>query len=312
MLKVKPLFKEMIWGGNRLKSEFNFNIPSIHTGEAWVVSAHAEGSNQIVYQDQSFSLNDFYSENRKLFGKGENKIFPLMVKIIDAAKDLSIQVHPNDDYALIHENSYGKNESWYILNCPQNHRIVMGHNAKTKEELARKLQTNDVSTLFREVTINPGDCFDVSAGTIHAICEGTLVYEVQQNSNITYRIFDYNRLGLDGNPRELHIQKSIDVATVPSTPMKIQPKIIKKGTSEYTELVSNDYFDFSKINLVDHVTIEKSDYFMILGVENGDGIINNEIVKKGDHFIVLPHELPITINGNMSLFVVSPKEKSMM
>lgn len=312
MLKIKPIFKEMIWGGNRLKQEFGFAIPSDYSGEAWVVSSHNEGVCEVVFEGKTFALDILYEQQRFLFGLGENKKFPLLIKIIDAAKDLSIQVHPNDDYAQKYEHSYGKNESWYILDCPANHRIVMGHNAKNRDEFSSKLVNNDIKDLFRTVTINPKDCFDVSAGTIHAICENTLVYEVQQNSNVTYRLFDYNRQGLDGKPRELHIEKAIDVSNVPSTPEKVVPIIKKEGLSEFYQLVSNDYFEFSKIVIVDEFKIKEYDYFVILGVESGNGLINNTQLTKGDHFIILPHELPMTIVGQLNIFLTIPKDKSML
>lgn len=312
MLKLKPVFKEMIWGGSRLRNEFGFTIPSNKTGEAWVVSSHPDGASEVVFEDTTFALDALYEKKREMFGIGQNKKFPLMIKIIDASKDLSIQVHPDDEYAQKYENSYGKNESWYILDCPSNHRIVMGHYAKNRDELSTKLRNNDVDDLFRTITINPSDCFDVSAGTIHAICEDTLVYEVQQNSNVTYRIFDYNRKGLDGKPRELHIEKSIDVSDVPSTPDKVLPKVTEEGTTKMYHLVSNEYFEFNKVSINESFEVKKSDYFVIVGVESGNGMINNTQVSKGEHFILLPHELPLNITGQLSIFVTIPKEKSML
>lgn len=312
MLKLKPIFKEMIWGGSRLRKDFGFTIPSDNTGEAWVVSSHPDGASEVVFEDNTFSLDVLYEKKRQLFGPGQNKKFPLMIKIIDAAKDLSIQVHPDDEYALKYENSYGKNESWYILDCPSQHRIVMGHHATTREELSSKLLGNNIEGLFRTLTINPKDCFDVAAGTIHAICENTLVYEVQQNSNVTYRIYDYDRKGLDGLPRELHLKKSIDVSTIPSLPNQVQPMHHKIGHSHLYQLVSNDYFIFNKIEVVNEYKIDQSPYFIILGVESGEGFINDKELKKGDHIIILPHELPLSVKGNLDIFVTTPKEKSMI
>lgn len=311
MLKLKPTFKEMVWGGNRLQSEFGFNTPSNHTGEAWVVSAHPEGPNQLEYQNRTYTLNNFYSQYREQFGKGKNKTFPIMIKIIDAASDLSVQVHPNDDYALKYENSYGKTESWYILDCPVDHKMIMGHHAKNRDEYISKLRMHQFDDLFRTIRINKGDCFDVSAGTIHAICKNTLVYEVQQNSNVTYRIFDYDRIGLDGNKRELHIEKSIDVSIVPSAPNKVNPKITPIGDNTVMNLVSNDYFDFSKVTIVSKFQLKSSDYFAVIGVESGNGTINNQMVQKGDHYIILPQDFPVNIHGQLSLFIIFPKAKSM-
>ena len=213
---LKPVFKEMIWGGTRLRDDFGYAIPGGKTGECWAVSAHKHGDCKIL--GGSFDgkhLSELWEKNRELFGGMKGDVFPLLIKIIDAKEDLSIQVHPDDAYAKEHENgSLGKTECWYILDCDADAKIVIGHHAKSKEELGQMIGQKRWNELIRVIPIKKGDFFQIMPGTVHAIKGGTLILETQQNSDITYRLYDYDRLQ-DGKPRELHLEKSIDVIRCP-------------------------------------------------------------------------------------------------
>ena len=311
--KLKPTFKEMLWGGNRLKSEFGYDIPSDQTGEAWIISAHPHGESVVENGDAAgVPLSQLYKMIRPYFGPGKNDEFPIMVKIIDANKDLSVQVHPNDEYARKVEDSLGKSESWYVLDCAPDNRMVMEHHARNSEEFNAHLLSGNYDTLFRNLTVNKGDCFDVSAGTIHAICEGTLVYEAQENSNITYRVYDYDRTDAKGNKRELHIQKAMEVTKSPCKPDPVRSEPIIRGNNRVTFLVENEYFQMRKYEVSDELTLELGDVFMIISVIEGEGHINQNKVNKGDNFIALPNEKELTVKGNVTCLIVEPKAEKMM
>ncbi|MDP2814158.1 MAG: class I mannose-6-phosphate isomerase [Erysipelotrichaceae bacterium] len=311
--KFKPTFKEMIWGGDRLKTEFGFDIPSEHTGEAWIISAHPQGESIVENGDAAnVPLSQLYKMIRPYFGPGKNQEFPIMVKIIDANKDLSVQVHPDDEYARRVEESLGKSESWYVLDCQPETRMVMGHHARTSDEFNAHLLSGNYDTLFRNLTINKGDCFHVPAGTIHAICEGSLIYEAQENSNVTYRVYDYDRMDAKGNKRELHLRKAMEVTQSPCKPDSIKNEPIEIGKNYVTYLVENEYFQMRKYEVNDVLTMDLGDVFMIISVIDGHGTINDNPVVKGDSFIALPKEEKLAIKGPVTLLIVEPKAEKMM
>ena len=186
ILKIQPVFKEMIWGGHKLRDVYNYDIPSDQTGECWAISGHPNGDCMIAdgeYQGKTVSW--LWQNHRELFGNVEGQQFPLLVKIIDAKDDLSVQVHPNDEYAAQHENSLGKTECWYVLQADEGTKMVMGHHAKTKEEFIKAIENDDYDQLLNSFEINKGDFFYIPSGTLHAICSCSLIYEAQQSSDIT-------------------------------------------------------------------------------------------------------------------------------
>ena len=204
-----------MWGGDRLK-EFNYTLQSNHVGECWAVSAHKKGDNLVLSDKyKGLTLSQLYNEHRDIFGNISYEEFPLLTKIIDAKEDLSVQVHPNDEYAMKTENSkYGKTECWYIIDAKSNAKIIIGHNASSKTELKEMINKGEWNNFLREVSVKKGDFFFIPAGTVHAIKGGTLILETQQSSDITSRVYDYDRLQ-NGKPRELHIKQSIDVIDAP-------------------------------------------------------------------------------------------------
>lgn len=205
---LEPVFCERIWGGRNLES-FNFSIPQGNIGEAWVIAAHDNGSSKITNgQLAGLTLKEAYEKQPTLFTEKIYDKFPLLIKILDASDNLSVQVHPEDDYARVNENGeLGKTECWYVLDAKEGAKLVYGHTAKTKEEFNSKIDAEQWNELFIEKNVKAGDFFYIPAGTLHAIGEGILIYEVQQNSDTTYRVYDYDRVDKDGNARELHIEK---------------------------------------------------------------------------------------------------------
>ena len=195
LLFMKPYCREVIWGGQRLKEIYGYETSGCHTGEAWVVSANENGQSVVDRGEyKGRTLKELWDSHRELFGNLPGEEFPLLVKLIDAREDLSIQVHPDDGYARLHEaGARGKNECWYILDCPQEADIIIGHRAKSRGELARMVEEKRWDYLLNVIPIHKGDCFYIPSGTIHAIRRGTLLLEIQQNSDLTYRLYDYGR-----------------------------------------------------------------------------------------------------------------------
>nr|MCR4902258.1 family 1 glycosylhydrolase [Butyrivibrio sp.] len=213
---LQPHFTHNVWGGTKLREVFGYDIEGDDIGECWGIAAHPNGKSVVkngIYR--GMELDVLYEKHKELFGTNHEK-FPLLTKIIDARSDLSIQVHPDDDYALKNENgSLGKTECWYVLDCEKDAKLIVGHNAKTRQELCSMMDEGRWNDLIREINISKGDFIQVDPGTVHAIKGGVTVLETQQNSDITYRLYDYDRLW-NGSKRELHVEKCKDVITVPA------------------------------------------------------------------------------------------------
>lgn len=303
ILFINPVCKHNIWGGSRLREEFGYPVEGNDIGECWGISAHPNGDGIIrcgTYAGKK--LSEMWKEYPELFGNVDYDRFPLLTKIIDARDDLSIQVHPEDDYALVHENgSFGKTECWYILDAPENATLVVGHNAKTKEELTDMIQKKRWSAFIREIPVKKGDFIQIDPGTVHAIKGGILLLETQQNSDITYRVYDYDRLS-DGKPRELHVEKSIEVITVPAKTVEDSVKSTE-GLPEnrLNELYSCKYYDVFKLDVNAEMKLEQKYPFLLMSVFEGDGMVNGQPVKKGDHFILPCGFGEVQLQGKMSL-----------
>ncbi len=296
---LQPVFKQTIWGGTRLKEQFSYQTASECIGECWGISAHPNGESIVgngMYRGMTLSM--LWKNHPELFGYDEAKEFPLLVKIIDARSDLSIQVHPNDTYAMKYEHgAYGKTECWYILDCPENATLVIGHHAKNKEELEKMIREERWEELICEVPVKKGDFIQIDPGTIHAIKGGLLLLETQQNSDITYRLYDYGRLE-NGKLRELHIEKSIDVITYPEETKK-DHEILHTADWELNGLhllYRCDYYVIYKMHVSGETRLEQKYPFLLGTVTYGEGRINEERVKKGDHFI-LPYGI-----GNVEVY----------
>ena len=306
VLKLAPIFKERLWGGVRLKDLFNYPISSSQTGECWAISAHPNGTSLIVNGAlRGRSLDDVFAKEKYLFNHTSMKQFPLLTKILDANTDLSVQVHPKDDYALKHEHDLGKTECWYILDCKEDATMIYGHTAQSKEELISEINANQWERLLRHIPIHKGDFFYVPAGTVHALCEGTMVLETQQSSDTTYRLYDYNRKDDHGNLRPLHIKKALDVITIPHVDYMINPVTYKTETATITIFVKDPHFTVSKWEVHGdyHYT---HDIYHLMSVIDGQGIINGEQVKKGDHVIVTSAAQSIQVSGLLTLIVSHP------
>lgn len=305
ILFMAPVFKQMIWGGNKLGSKWGYEIPGENTGECWAVSAHPNGD--CTVKEGTFAgktLSQLWAEEPQLFGNAAGDRFPLLIKIIDANDDLSIQVHPDDVYAGKNENgSFGKTECWYILDAPEGAILVIGHNAKDKAELEDMIQNGRWEDFLREVPVKKGDFIQIDPGTVHAIKGGIEILETQQNSDITYRVYDYGRLQ-NGKPRELHIAKSIDVITVPAK--SVEESVINISTdtkNTMNPLIFCNYYRVWKLDVDGSVEVSQDYPFLIMSVVEGEGQIDGHALKKGDHFILPNGYGKAQLQGKMELIV---------
>ena len=216
ILKLKPTCKDYLWGGDRLRTDFGIESDLHPLAEAWVLSCHPDGPSTIVNGPYAGkTLADYIAaEGKGVLGADCEPFaeFPILTKLIDAKGNLSIQVHPSDAYALEHEHQYGKTEMWYIVDCEPGAFLYYGFDhAISKEEFARRIQDNTLTEVLNAAPVHKGDVFFIPSGTLHAICEGIVIAEIQQNSNVTYRVYDYGRVGADGKPRALHIDQALAV-----------------------------------------------------------------------------------------------------
>ena len=217
-LQLTPACKDYLWGGQRLKTDFGVQSDLDPLAEAWVLSCHPDGPSLLP---DGTTLADYLAAHPEAAGSHCEAFadFPVLVKLIDAKNDLSIQVHPSDAYALEHEHQYGKTEMWVVLAAEPGAFLYYGFDHEiTKEEFARRIRENTLTEVLHAAPVQKGDVFFIPSGTLHAICHGIVIAEVQQNSNVTYRVYDYGRVGADGKPRALHIEQALAVTDLRPAP----------------------------------------------------------------------------------------------
>lgn len=292
--KLKPATKDYIWGGNRFKSwgkEANSEIIS----ECWELSFHKDG---LCFIDSGINKGKYLKDVVTADDLGSNvtkfPFFPVLIKLIDAKDDLSIQVHPSDEYALKNENSYGKTEMWYVLDATQDAKLYVGFKENmNKETVSKALNEGNLLSYLNAFNVHRGDCFMINSGTIHAIGKGVCLIEIQQNSNLTYRLFDYNRLGKDGKPRELHLEKALKV-------IDFNKYEISKGQDNC--LGSCKYFTSYKMDSSIKKIEAPNTTFISFTVIDGNGKVNDIEAKLGDTFFV-PANKSATLSGNFSFIL---------
>lgn len=305
ILFLDPILKENIWGGRRLVTEFPYQSEGTAIGECWAISAHPNGDCVIRegrYAGQT--LSRLYESHRDLFGNIQSEEFPLLVKIIDAKEDLSIQVHPDDAYAKAKEGcNFGKTECWYVMDCPEDACLVMGHHANSREVLTDMIEQGRYEELIREVPVKKGDFIQIDPGTVHAIKGGFLILETQQNSDITYRVYDYGRL-VDGMPRQLHVQQSIDVINVPDCADNgAISHAAQLPENQMNLLVESDYYKVWKLPVQGEVKLLQEYPFLILSVLEGNGVIDGRPVYRGDHMLIPYGYGEILFVGDMDIII---------
>lgn len=296
IVKLSPFIADNIWGGTRLITEYGIETDKNPAAEAWVLSCHPSGPSVILNGEyKGKTLQEVYLENKEICGtKGEKyEFFPLLIKFIDAKRDLSIQVHPDDEYAMRVEGEYGKTEAWYILDCEPDAELILGFNKNvTVEEFKKAAQSDEMMSICNRVKVKKGDVFFIESGTMHAICKGILLAEVQQNSNTTYRIYDYGRLGKDGKPRELHVDKAADVTNLcpPTIADASSREIISYEGATEKPLTSCELFTMSELRVDGEfeTSCGKDSFVSLLCLNGAAEIIGKETltVKKGESIFV--------------------------
>ncbi|WP_059052249.1 mannose-6-phosphate isomerase, class I [Paenibacillus senegalimassiliensis] len=305
---LQPIFQERIWGGTKLKDLFGYDIPNDHTGECWAISAHPNGQSTVKNGPfQGMKLGDLWTSQPELF-RSESKVFPLLTKLLDASDDLSVQVHPDDEYAGKYENGeLGKTECWYIVDAEPGAVIIYGHGAQTKEELVQMIENGDWERFLTKVPVKPGDFFYVPSGTLHALGKGIVVLETQQSSDTTYRVYDYDRRDKDGNTRELHLEKAIDVTGVPQVYEPVRFKTVQQDGLTVTSFVSNSFFTVEKWNVAGEAKPAVNEKYTIFSVLAGKGSleVNDQSyeLSKGDHFILPVGFGPYSLKGELEFIM---------
>lgn len=305
IIELVPVFKEKIWGGRKLETEFGYEIPAGPVGECWAISAHPAGDDEIASGEYAGkTLSWLWDEHRELFGNCEGDRFPLLVKIIDAKDDLSIQVHPDNDYAAEHEDgSLGKKECWYVLSAEPGQTIVVGQRAHSREEFAQMVEEGRWSELLNEIPIKAGDFFQIDPGTVHAIKGGTVILESQQSSDVTYRVYDYDRKQDDGTLRPLHMQQALDVIDFDRAPLT-SGEVELAGpvtTLEQNECYTVDLVRVGEGGNAAELVVETPHPFTCISVIEGEGVVNGREVKKGTHLLALSACDTLKLSGTMQV-----------
>ncbi|MGN0624563.1 MAG: type I phosphomannose isomerase catalytic subunit [Oscillospiraceae bacterium] len=306
ILKLKPAFKDYIWGGTRLRDDFGKDCDFDKVAESWELSCHKDG-NSVVAEGEfaGLTLAEYIEKSGKgVLGSDCEKFenFPILIKLIDAKDNLSVQVHPNNDYAMRVEGEYGKTEMWYIVDCDPGATLLYGFKHEiSKDEFAQRIADNTLLEVTNAVPVKKGDVFFIEAGTLHAIGKGILIAEIQQNSNTTYRIYDYGRVGNDGKPRELHVEKAKDVTAL--CPAKAYPETPVEKMDGYTSklLSSCDYFTTYALDVADKAVLDADEksFNSILILEGEGQIVGDDVVKfrKGDSIFVAAGTGKYAIDG---------------
>ncbi len=303
VLILQGKFVDKVWGGSRLKDEFGYDIDSDKVGEYWAISGMDELSSVVINGDLAGqSLKEIYKNNKELFGDRDDESFPLLIKIIDASDDLSIQVHPDDEMGKKLENSRGKTECWYILN-DNPASIIYGLNADSKEKAVEKIENRNWDDVLKEVPANKGDFFFVPAGTVHAIKKGCLILEIQQASDVTYRLYDYDRPGKDGNLRELHIEKSIEAIKL--NQVSNEQNTQESNNIKITKLTENEFFEVRKLEINGHKELVRASDYLLESVIEGAGILRVDgeeyNIKKGDFFLLTNEVSSYEFDGELTI-----------
>ncbi len=310
-LLLTPHVTDYLWGGTRLKTEYGYPTDKDIAAEAWVLSCHKDGASTV--------------QNGELAGKtlpevlalwGDAAIgaraaafpyFPLLIKLIDAKDRLSVQVHPDNEYALRVEGEFGKTEMWYVVDCDEGAELIYGFNTTlTPEELRAHIEADTLPDVCNFVPVKKGDVFFIQAGTLHAIGKGILIAEVQQNSNTTYRVSDYGRLGADGKPRPLHVDKAVDVTvpTPPSIPYGQTGEFIPVAGAAVRPLADCEFFTANLVNVDGTASFGMGDTFVSLLCLDGeatltDGTTTISLQKGASAFV--PAGTAVKVTGKAQL-----------
>ena len=314
VFKLRPSCKDYLWGGHRLVEEYGKEYEGEILAETWELSCHPDGPSTIVNGAYAGKTLEEYIEEagKEVLGKNCRRFrdFPILIKFIDAKQNLSIQVHPDNRYAMKNEGQYGKTEMWYVMDAGKDAFLYYGFKKEiSKEEFARRIQEDTLLEVLNAVPVQKGDVLFIESGTIHAIGEDILIAEIQQNSNVTYRVYDYGRVGKDGKKRDLHIEKALAVTNrVP----------LIKSKSSYPHVADCDYFTVDKLNLDGQMMRRMEGYvseesFVSILILDGEGTVScgDEVTyKKGDSLFLPAGSGTYVIEGNCDALITTIREKA--
>lgn len=327
---LKPAGKDYLWGGNRLNDDFSKNISMDPLAETWECSTHPDGPSSVdsgIYKGKQ--LPEVLKEHPEYLGTHPRSILrsakladnelPILIKLIDAKKDLSIQVHPNDKYAYDRENGQlGKTEMWYVLDASKNAEIVYGlRHDLDKGRIRNAIKTGALEKYLQRIPVEKDDVFNIEAGMIHAIGAGALIAEIQESSNLTYRLYDYDRVDKNGKKRELHIEKALDVADLHASNEPVQPmRVLKYTRGSASELLYRcKYFQVERLllnteRIREMLTMKTDDVsFVVLLCVDGCGVLQfeNDSIPffKGDCFFIPADSVPLHLHGSAQFLKVN-------
>lgn len=315
-----PIYKDYLWGGNRLRNEYGKKSDLPKVAESWELACHKDGTCSIglagIDASAPVPLTEFIKQRGRIqvlgTKPGAYPSFPVMIKLIDAKDNLSVQVHPDDRYARRVEGSVGKTEMWYIVDCEEGAELLYGFDhAVTREEVEAAALNDTLPDLANHVPVHKGDVFWINAGTLHAIGKGIVIAEIQQNSNLTYRLYDYGRVDKDGHKRELHLEKALDVLRL-EKPVRMGPIGRKENHLGYsrTLLGTCHYFTVFSIDLISEYTGNATPVsFHCLTVTEGTMTIENEGQRveagKGDSYFIPAGSGAYTLRGSGHVLITT-------
>ena len=297
--KLKPTCKDYIWGGTKLREEYGINEPGERVAEAWVLSCHPDGPSVITsgrYAGETL-LDYIRIRGKRVLGTNCDNYddFPILTKLIDAKEDLSVQVHPNNTFAITNEGQLGKTEMWYVVDAEEGSKIYYGVSQTVDEsEIRRRIEDNTLTDILMAVPAKKGDVFYIPAGTLHAICKGMIIAEVQQNSNVTYRVYDYDRKDDTGKKRELHVDKALKVT-------RMYPNYSNYDFGNH--LVSCKYF---VVDMIEHDTLDFASErsFVSLVVLDGKGRIEFKNDDGANDFLTFTKGESFFVPANSGRFMI--------
>ena len=281
IFKLSPAGKDYLWGGTRLKNEYSKSIDMTPLAETWECSVHPDGPSTIAAGTfKGMTLADVIDLHPEYMGsKVQDGKLPILVKFIDAKQDLSIQVHPDDAYALAHEHQNGKTEMWYVIDAEEGASLIYGFRHKVTDQILKNaVKTDTLDKHLQKVEVHSGDVYYVPAGTVHGIGKGTLLAEIQESSNVTYRVYDYNRVDKDGKKRELHFDKAVQVMDMnPAPDVKQTPRMVRYYPGGSRELLCRcRYFEAERIQVTKGFTFSVTEYsFQVLMCLDGYGQVES-------------------------------------
>ena len=305
VLFFKPIARPAIWGHTLVKDYFGYDEFPEGIGQSWSFSAQKGVSTECLTAPyQGKTLLDLWENHQELFGH-PNEEFPVIISLVGPEEDLSIQVHPDDEHAKKVGFSSGKNEAWYFIEAKEDANIVYGHHAKDEKNLRQYIAEERWDELISHLDVHTGDFVYLPAGLLHALKKGSIVYEIQQATDITYRFYDYHRKDKKGNERELHLEQAIDCLSYDTKDMKnnIHPVKIPMENGEQTIFISNDSFTVTKLDIQGKNSY-KCDNYQLATVVKGSGCVDGKDIKVGDNFLI-PTNNKVELDGQMIIMMTT-------